>query len=453
MAADNVKGWRSDVLEMARGLKPPIVRYPGGNFASNYHWQDGIGDVDRRPIRYDRAWNVFEPNDVGNDEFIEWCRLVGTEPYLCVNTGNGTPEEAAAWVEYCNGPVTSKYGAMRAANGHPDPYDVIYWGVGNETYGNWQVGHTDAETFAHDCVAFAKAMRAVDPRIKILAVGGDPDRWPDWNAAVARIAGAEIDYITLHHYARDEKDTPLDDSFKMTVTAPLLIGELIAASRRDIDANSGGKFIPISFDEWNVSHPRAALTERATRQNYALADGLYAAAFFNLMLRNADHVTMANQAQMVNLLGLIETSQTDCYGTPEYLAYQLYVDHAGSQSLATAVDCPKFDVPAVGNMPARPGVDYLDVAASYDPSGKRLFVHVVNCHPGEDAEVTVTVSGLKPRGQAKAHVMNGPEPWAKNTFADHHVVRIDEMVAGAAAGEFTVRLPKHSASSVEVEVE
>ena len=546
MPSDHTQGWRTDVLDLARGLKPPIVRYPGGNFASDYHWEDGIGDRDRRPVRFDDAWKVYEPNDVGTDEFIEWCRLLETEPYLCVNTGNGTPEEAAAWVEYCNGPADSTYGRLRAEHGHPEPYDVIYWGIGNETYGNWQTGHVDAETFAHECVVFARAMRAVDPRLKLLAVGGMPDRWPDWNGAVARIAGAEIDYITLHHYARDTRATSADDSYAMTVSAPDHITDLIDQSRRDIDANApDGKFIAISFDEWNVAHrgrheqpvgtnieevvasevavsavaePAAGspavspaglaptdlagsevmavaettasdvvamafdmpppvttatryaperwqrymsgLAEYASqqrrilgRQNYALADGLYAASFFNTMLRNANHITMANQAQMINLLGLIETSQTDCYGTPQYLAFQLYVDHAGARALPVDVDGPTFDAPAVGNMPARQGVPYLDIAASYDPERGRLFLHVVNRHPSEPAEVEIDVQGLSPTGTMTAHELNGPGPWARNTFADHSVVRIESHAASLASRRFTRRFPAHSATSLEIACE
>ena len=535
MPGDHVHGWRRDVLELVRGLKPPIVRYPGGNFVSGYHWQDGIGDPDRRPVRFDEAWYVYEPNDVGIDEFMVWARLLGTEPYIAVNTGDGTPEEAAAWVEYCNGPADSRYGSLRAQNGHPEPYDIIYWGIGNETYGNWQIGHVDAETFAHECVAFARAMRAVDPRLKLLAVGAMPDRWPGWNGAVARIAGGEIDYITLHHYARDDRHTRPDDAYHMTVSAPERIADLIARARADIDANApAGKHIPISFDEWNVGHRRRdettadsdlppavdawivsmtdprilrlaamgtftvegvapgvtgssitedvdaagapddqvatnydlerwrrfldGLTRRMARravprQNFALADGLYAAGFFNVMLRNANHVTMANQAQLVNLLGLIETSQTDCYGTPEYLAFQLYVDHAGSQALPVQVDSPTFDVPRVSNMPARQGVSYIDVAASYDPDGKRLFLHVVNRHPSEPADVQIEIGGLAPSGAVTAHELNGPDIWARNTFEDRHVVCLESRTGGSAGPGFRHQFPAHSATSLEIACE
>ncbi|HEY3107262.1 MAG TPA: alpha-L-arabinofuranosidase C-terminal domain-containing protein, partial [Chloroflexota bacterium] len=460
----------------------------GGNFASQYHWQDGVGERDRRPVRFDRAWSVYEPNDVGTDEFVEWCHLVGTEPYLCVNTGDGTAEEAAAWVEYCNGPATSRYGAMRAANGHPEPYDVIYWGIGNETYGNWQHDHVDAETYARECVAFARAMRAADAfgarngasgagrRLKLLAVGATPDRWPDWNAAVARIAGEEIDYITLHHYARADDATPPEDEYLMTVSAPARIDDLIAASRQAIDANAPrGRRIPICFDEWNVAHRRAAAGKIGLRnvghpalgyqaqlarlaglggggrQNYALADGLYAAGFFNVMLRNADHVTMANQAQLVNLLGLIETSDTDCYGTPEYLAFRLYVDHAGPVAVPASVEGPTFAVPAMANMPARPAEPLLDVAATGDADGRRLWLHVVNRDPTQSVSASVDLGGRRV-ARATAHVLAGPHPWARNGFASKESVRIASQAA-EWDGRAPYSFPACSATSLEIELD
>lgn len=481
MPGDNEVGWRRDVNDLIRALTPPIVRYPGGNFASNYHWQDGVGERDRRAVRFNQAWNVFEPNDVGTDEFIDFCSLVHTEPYLCVNTGDGTPEQAAAWVEYCNGPATSRYGALRAANGHPEPFNVIYWGIGNETYGNWQVGHVDAETYARECVAWARAMRAADPdgaRLKLLAVGATPDRWPDWNAAVARIAGAEIDYITLHHYARADENTPLADEYRMTVSAPSRIADLIAVARQAIDANApAGKQIPISFDEWNVAHRRssaarmsarnpggAALTYQTTlsriggivgmiggaRQNYALVDGLYVAGFFNVMLRNANHITMANQAQLVNLLGLIETSDTDSYGTAEYLAFKLYVDHSGSIALHTDVESPTFDVQAMANMPARRDEPYLDVAATRDQDGRRLWLHVVNRDPSQAIATRIDL-GNASISQVVAHVLTGPEPWARNSFGGKDRITITSS-AIEWDGDSAFSFPACSATSLEIEL-
>ena len=145
MPVDNTGGFRKDVVESIKAnWTPTFIRWPGGNFASAYHWMDGIGDIDKRPPYLDPAWQQWEYHDVGTDEFIAFCRLVDSEPILTVNMGTGTPEEAAAWVAYCNGSPDTKYGAMRAKNGHPEPFNVKTWFVGNEQFGNWQDGHCDA---------------------------------------------------------------------------------------------------------------------------------------------------------------------------------------------------------------------------------------------------------------------------------------------------------------------
>ena len=458
MPADNEAGWRRDVNDLLRAIRAPIVRWPGGNFASNYHWRDGIGERDRRPVRFDRAWNAWEPNDVGIDEFIQFCRLIGTEPYLCVNTGDGTAEEAAAWVEYCNGPPGSTYGAMRAANGHPEPYGVVYWGIGNETYGNWQVGHVDAETYARECVQFARAMRAADARsgadgrrLQLLAVGVFPvptfEGYPLWNRTVARIAGAEIDYITLHHYTFLDERTPREDEYRAKVSAPSRIADLIAVSRREIDAHAAdGRRIPISFDEWDA--PRRRCTEEEPG-HWSLTEGVYAAGLFNVFLRNADHVTMANQTMVANVGGFIETSDTDAVGTPKYLAFMLYVEHSGPVAVRAEVESPTFDVRAVGNMPARRGEPYLDVAATRDRDGRRLWLHVVNRHPREAIEAQIDLGGATVR-EATAHVLTGPEPWAWNSFASKNTVCI---TSSAVEWGRAVSFPACSATSLELVLE
>ena len=225
MPADNLQGWRKDVIAMIQAMHVPVLRYPGGNFVSGYRWQDGIGDRDRRPIRFDRAWNVWEPNDVGTDEFMQLCRILDTEPYISVNAGDGTADEAAAWVAYCNAPANNIYGAQRATNVQVAPYGIRYWGIGNEMYGNWQIGHVDGETFAHRHNDFAYAMRAVDPKIILLGVGDMPNRPGYWLDTVARIAGANTDLMTVHHYTGVPQE--LDDA------TPRCSGDRLPSAYRD----------------------------------------------------------------------------------------------------------------------------------------------------------------------------------------------------------------------------
>ena len=212
MPSDNLDGHRKDVVEVMRDWQPTFLRWPGGNIVSaEYHWWDGIGDRDKRNPYFDYAWAVFEPHDVGTDEFMKLCQLVGSEPVLTVNMGAGTIEEAAAWVEYCNGDTATKYGALRAANGHPEPYKVHTWFVGNEQFGNWQIGHSDAETYAHQYLKFVAAMRAVDPTIDVIAVGVPVNLYGRWNEYVLKIASEQMDMLSVHYYSiRTEryKDKP-----------------------------------------------------------------------------------------------------------------------------------------------------------------------------------------------------------------------------------------------------
>ena len=170
-------GFRKDVLEAARGLHISLLRWPGGNFSSGYNWKDGIGPKDSRPRRWDTAWQAEESNRFGTDEFLAYARKVGAEPYLCVNMGTGTMQDAADWVEYCNGTMNTYWANLRRKNGHPEPYNVKYWGLGNEVYGPWQAGHKTAAEYGALALEFAKMMRWVDPDIKLIACGGNNADW------------------------------------------------------------------------------------------------------------------------------------------------------------------------------------------------------------------------------------------------------------------------------------
>ena len=197
MPAGHLEGHRADVVTAIREWGPTFLRWPGGNFASAYHWEDGIGDRDRRPGYLDPAWSLWEPNDVGTDEFMALCRLVDTEPILTTNMGTGTAAEAARWVEYCNGAADTPQGQLRAANGHPKPYGVKTWFVGNEQFGNWQVGHCDAETYARRYLEHAAAMRAVDPSLNLIGVGVPTDLYGRWNELVLKGTEGQMDELSV----------------------------------------------------------------------------------------------------------------------------------------------------------------------------------------------------------------------------------------------------------------
>ena len=459
MPAATLGGWRLDVLVAARALRPGILRWPGGNFASAYHWQDGLGPRDRRPVRADPAWGALEPNDVGTDEFIALCRALGAEPYLCVNAGTGTPEEAAAWVEYCNGPAESRYGALRAAHGHAEPYGVRYWGVGNEIYGNWQCGHVDDETYARRYLEFARAMRAVDPEIRLVAVGAQEYEAPGWNDTVLAIAGNEIDYLSLHHYTPGygPGELPGDHRpdherlYPVVVAGPERLQELLDDAEATIARHGLAGRVQVALDEWNAwVHPHY---ECAAAEPYLLRDGLYAASMLNLLHRRCRLVPMACLAQLVNVLGAIYTTPAGLFTTPVYLANRLYAGHTGAISVETAVQSPTFPAPAEAFLPARSDAPYIDAQATTDEAGSRLYLAVVNRHRHEPISLQVTVDGAVVGPLATGHELNGPSALSGNSITNPDVVRVEAVPAFEAGNRFTYLFPPHSATIMELRVE
>ncbi|MDQ3700256.1 MAG: alpha-N-arabinofuranosidase, partial [Chloroflexota bacterium] len=253
-AAGVASGLRRDVIEACRRLAVPIVRWPGGNFASAYHWEDGIGPRDARPRRLELTWGGVESNRFGTDEFLAWCAAVGAEPYL--NNSCRSVEEAVRWVEYTNHAADTHFTRLRAANGHPAPYAVRYWGLGNEAYGRWQMGHRPAEQYAADAREHAHFMRLVDPTLKLVAVGW---RTEAWTQALLRQAGGLIDYVSIHLYgASRHLYTPEDDEFESTVGQALHFEQELRAYADLVaqEARRAGVERPLALalDEWNIRH-------------------------------------------------------------------------------------------------------------------------------------------------------------------------------------------------------
>ena len=186
------------MLDAARPLRFPHLRWPGGNFVSGYHWLDGVGPKDQRPRRTELAWYAEESNRFGTDEFIEYCRELGTEPFICVNMGSGTQDEAQAWVEYCNGTGNTSWANLRRQHGHPEPYKVRYWGLGNEMYGSWQIGNMNAHDYVKKARAFAMVMKRTDPSIELIGCG--QNGWSEWDEIVLGGLAEFVDYHSIHLY-------------------------------------------------------------------------------------------------------------------------------------------------------------------------------------------------------------------------------------------------------------
>ncbi len=448
MPTDNIKGFRADVIAAMREWSPTQLRWPGGNFVSAYHWELGVGDRDKRPTYLDPAWRLWESNDVGTDEFVDLCLLINSEPVLTANMGNGTPEEARAWVEYCNGDASTEYGALRAANGFEEPHNVKTWFVGNEQYGNWQVGHVDAETYANRYIEFARAMRAADPELTLIGVGAPVDLYAHWNEYVLRNAAEEMDLFSLHFYSvRTEKqpETPApEEIFLPKMAAWHEVRGMLDETLAIVDQHSP-KPLPIAFDEWNTY-----VNAKAPNfiEKYNLADALYTGSIMNLCLQRADRIKYSAIYNLTNVMGSyliaplynwsadflfrhggwlpIDTgddpAQPAVIKMPATLVLELMTHHRGQQALETTVDCGTFDSPAAGSMPAFDDVPLVNAAATYDAETGRLYLSVVNC--SIDEPMRVELAGISGAPEVECFLVAGASPLSTNTFAEPDTIGI-----------------------------
>lgn len=454
---------REDSLTLIQALQPPLIRYPGGNFASGYHWEDGIGPREARPQRYDDAWKASESNQVGTDEFLAFCRQVGADPFLVVNDGNGDPEEAARWVAYCNEPPDGEQGRRRAANGHPEPYNVRLWGIGNEVWGQWQIGHTDAETYTARLRRFAEAMRAVDPGIEIVAVGNmvlsdDPaEPGARWNQAVLEGAADLIDHLSFHIYQPDqegwqEEYDPLD-LHHIVCAAPLGVEQIIERISAQIGRLAPEKKIGIALDEWNLWLPPPEGAASMHQVVYTLRDALYAAGMLNVFLRQCQGLQIANLAQLVNVLPLIVTGPDSAYATPLYYSFLL---HQQMEPVALrAVTRGKFyDIEALGNIPGLKDVPYVDVAASRSQEGSRLALCIVNRHPSSRTFVDITLQGFEEMQLSEGWLLHHNDPLAYNSLEEPQKVKSRKVDLPKKRGSrFKLDLPPVSVSILALEKE
>ncbi|MCD6351723.1 MAG: alpha-N-arabinofuranosidase [Armatimonadetes bacterium] len=436
------RGFRTDVLQAVRELKVPILRWPGGNFSSGYHWLDGVGPAEQRRSRPELAWHTTEPNTFGTNEFIEYCRVIETEPYLCLNMGNGTMDEAIAWVEYCNRAEGTYYADLRRQHGYPEPHKVIYWGLGNEIWGDFQIGHKSAADYAWQARDWAKVLKRLDPDIKLVACGGTGNA-PSlhWDLEVLERALDFIDYTALHYYWGPRGE----DSYFGTLAGTFDFERYLAGVEGLIDNvrrdRKMARPIWISVDEWNVSYHPAFDHE----MYYTLRDALADALFLHMLQRHCNTVKMANLAQMVNVIPAIMTSPQGMFRESIYWPLWLERNLAGD----TLVDCwADVETWEVDFLPGA-SFPYLDAVATLDEAGNRLVLSVVNCSPSDDIEAEINLLGVEVKDRAFAHTLNADDADAQNTFETPDRVRtVTGQITGA--NPMTYTFPAHSLTVIEL---
>ncbi len=429
----NAKGLRSDLRAALMELRMPIMRYPGGNFVSGYRWRDGIGPRADRPTRYDLAWHSLESNQFGTNEFVDFCREIGTEPYLVVNCGDGDMREAHDWVEYCNGQAGTALANERIAHGWERPHDVKYWGIGNEVDGEWQIGAKTPQEYARAFKEFGKVMKWADPSIKLLASA--TCHWGSDFVERAQLLVEEaptlLDYMSIHWYVGNRDD----DFAKYMATSELLEDRLssYAGMMQALCLAHKLKRIPLAVDEWNVWY--RAYGDEQLRETYNLEDALVVAMQLNAFLRHADTVKMANIAQIVNVIAPILTSPEGLVRQPTYHPFRLYSQLCRGQALDLNWEGETFDG---GDYP---GVRVLDVAGSLQDSELALFIVNRSLH-GSTVDLCLQGAELP---EVQVQTVSGPDIKSFNTLADPEVVTVH---ASARQPLQTLELPPHSVSVV-----
>ncbi len=442
MPSDNVKGMRADTVALLKQLNGTVYRWPGGNFVSGYDWRDGIGDRDRRPPRKNPAWTGVEHNDFGTDEFLVFCREVGTEPMIAANTGFGDAYSAAQWVEYCNRGADTVGGGWRVKNGHKDPYHVKFWCVGNEMFGPWQLGFMQMQhyTIKHNMVA--EYMWKVDPTLQLTAVGdletinraNDPAQAKSGKTCSQIMLEECADHMSILSEHCYNGRLPWTKEGRVDLLA--YVAELKDSIRKKADGhrklqaslpNLKGKLMPITMDEWNYWHREYKYGELGCV--YELQDGLGVAEGLHEYYRQSDLIHMAHYAQTVNVIGAVKTTRTSAEMETTGLVLQLYRAKFGS-------------IPLV--LSWTPGA-VQDVAAAFTADRKKLTLSVVN-PTTEELEVKLDATGFTPAGAVTRWFIAGPAAEAHNSPGQPRVIDIrhDEAAAG------TLKVPALSATLFEI---
>ncbi|HAT54902.1 MAG TPA: alpha-N-arabinofuranosidase [Lactobacillus sp.] len=398
------EGFRKDVIKAVKSLHVPMIRYPGGNFLSQYRWEDGIGPKDQRPTRLDIAWRELETNQFGLHEFMHWSKKVGAVPNMAVNLGTRGIQEAADLVEYCNFPGGTALSDLRAKNGDADPFAIKTWCLGNEMDGPWEIGTKTAEEYAHLANETAKAMKQVDDSIELVACGSsslDNPTFGTWEETVLDECYDNVDYLSLHRYYgyyNDDDPSELDNFLAKNEDLDQFISGVIAMCDAVQSRKRSTKQINLSFDEWNVwYHSNDADTKITPWQVgphlledvYNFEDALLVGSLLMTLLKHADRVKIACLAQLVNVIAPIMTD-TDggVWLQSIYYPFMQMATYGHGSVLDTPVSVPTYDSRQFKAVP------FVDNVTIYNKDAKELVIFAENKHQHDVANVSVDVSGF-----------------------------------------------------------
>jgi alpha-N-arabinofuranosidase len=459
---DHVDHADPEVVRFLRESDLPLLRWPGGNFVSGYDWRDGVGPVDERPERINPAWHGLEPNLFGTDEFMQFCENVGCEPSICINAGDGTPEEAAAWVEYCNGSTDTEMGALRAEHGHPEPYDVTYWEIGNELYGRWQVNWTTPAGNADRYERFREAMLDADPSIEVTACGLETNGDGRWNDALLERVGSDVRAVSDHVLAGGQVDGSTDPaelyhafmgfSEQLGETYLDLRDRMAAAGVADpkLDITELQLFAHFRGDaedgpEDDGTDESERLTPETMPTPTTISEALYDATIRHECIRLGEFVEMLTHSATVNHGGGLWKQGERVWANPCHYGRSMGSAQAGGTPVGVEVACDTVSTEtAFREIDPIDGASALDVMATVSDDESELVAMLVNRTADETLSVSLDVDGFDAAGEAAVTTLSGETMYDANSRDDPERVAPESSALTVDGGRATLDLPPYS---------
>jgi alpha-L-arabinofuranosidase len=464
----DANGFRKDVIAEVKELGVPVIRYPGGNFISGYHWLDSVGPKKDRPTVLDRAWNSIETNQFGTNEFMDWCKLAGAEPLLGFNFGTEPAEMAAALVEYCNIEKGTKWSDLRRQHGYEKPHNVKYWCMGNEMDGSWQIGHMTAREYGRKAADTARQIRVIDPNAKLIACGSSTPELPtylEWDREVLEECYDVVDGISLHRYFGNTPPTSGNSSARflaMNLDMERQIHEISAVCDYVQGLKKTQKKLWLSFDEWNVWYRARSgdavdghrtFAPHLLEEVYNLEDALLVGGFLNSLMRQSDRVKVACLAQLVNVIAPLMTNENGVLRQTTYFPYSWALKYARGQVLDLSVTSETYPIKPDGlqaDLAWGGDVPFVDVVATSDPQTNQVCVFMLNRHMESQRELVLDWRDLSPSRVLACETLTGPDLKAANTFAQPTNVTPRPLDPPKVGATMTFKLPARSYTVAQI---
>jgi alpha-N-arabinofuranosidase len=458
----DTNGFRTDVVREVKELAVPIIRYPGGNFVSGYNWLDGVGPKKQRPTVLERAWNSLETNQFGTNEFVDWCRLVGSEPLLGMNFGTGTAEMAVAYVEYCNLERGTKWSDLRRSHGYEKPHNVRYWCLGNEMDGPWQIGQMQSREYGRKARDAAQQMRVVDPTLQLIACGSSGTAMPQylvWDREVLEECYDMVDGISLHAYYGNTPPLTGNSTARylaMNLDMDRQIREVAAVCDYVQGLRRSRKRLWLSFDEWNVWYRarsgdavngRRQFAPKLLEEVYNLEDALLVGGFVNTLLRNAERVRVGCIAQLVNVIAPLVTNDSGVLRQSTYFPYAWALRYARGRVLDLRVESETYPIRGAGLQPdfaRNEQVPFVDVVATLDSQNRQACVLMLNRDLDAERELVLEWRDAAPTRVLVCETLTGTDLKAFNTFEQPQRVAPQRLDPPSAGARMTFKLPPRS---------